>query len=667
MRDGDFLVPGQYQLVQHDTDAIDALPVYAMDFESYYDDEVSIKPLGAYNYLRHPKQDIYLVAVYGPGVDYVGRPEGFDWEILRGNTVIAHNYAFDGQVTQRLKELGIVPEDLEFGYFNCSANLTAYMGVPRSLASACQFLLNKKVSKEMRGYMKGKYWDDAERDGKAEALIAYGRQDSSNCYDLWMKWRSRWPEVERELSRLTIEITFRGMDVDRPRVELYITRLEKLLKKAEEAIPWITEGKKPTSAVAANAAALAAGIQPPSSWARDNEECIEWFEEHSKTLKWAKAMRLRRRVNMQLTKFQTLLRQTNPQGRFLVPLKYAGAHTLRWSGGSGEEEPGKEGSGFNPQNLPAKVMFGTNLRRCLRAKPGHKLIVCDLSQIEARLLLYFAKDFDQLNEIAEGKSVYEVHARRTMGWTGGKLKDEDPLLYKLAKARRLALGYQAGWEKFIFMATVQYDCAFVFEKEVADQAYLEFFEYIQSWGSAEQKKKIEHARNVLSVENPFKASKYLRTCVNSWLIVSDFRAKEPRVKRLWDDVDSSFKSSHGEDFRLVLPNGRPLVYLDVQVATRSATAVICKNEKFKREKFYGGKLVENLVQATARDVFAESKLLLRQYGHHIVLTAHDEVVLESPRSASVKEVEEIMSISPKWLKGCPISAEGFETEYYKKG
>jgi DNA polymerase len=82
---------------------------------------------------------------------------------------------------------------------------------------------------------------------------------------------------------------------------------------------------------------------------------------------------------------------------------------------------------------------------------------------------------------------------------------------------------------------------------------------------------------------------------------------------------------------------------------------------------YGPKLVENIVQATSRDLLALAMLRLRNKGFEIVMHVHDEAVLEVPvGESSVDEVCEIMAIAPEWAKGLPLRADGYECDFYKK-
>lgn len=125
---------------------------------------------------------------------------------------------------------------------------------------------------------------------------------------------------------------------------------------------------------------------------------------------------------------------------------------------------------------------------------------------------------------------------------------------------------------------------------------------------------------------------------------------------------------------IALPSGRELIYPSPRVGENrfggeSITFMgLGLNRKWGRIETYGGKLVENIVQATARDVLAHSMATLEAAGYPTVMHVHDEVITEVPYGrGSVEELCALMSQGPKWSKGLPLAAEGFESTYYKKG
>ena len=85
-----------------------------------------------------------------------------------------------------------------------------------------------------------------------------------------------------------------------------------------------------------------------------------------------------------------------------------------------------------------------------------------------------------------------------------------------------------------------------------------------------------------------------------------------------------------------------------------------------RLESYGPKLVENLIQATARDILAESMLRLDEAGYKIVMHVHDEAVIEAPADSSLEDICEIMGRTPAWAKGLILRADGYVCDFYKK-
>lgn len=92
------------------------------------------------------------------------------------------------------------------------------------------------------------------------------------------------------------------------------------------------------------------------------------------------------------------------------------------------------------------------------------------------------------------------------------------------------------------------------------------------------------------------------------------------------------------------------------------------NKKWQKLETYGGKLVENVVQAIARDLLTHSLKVLDQAGHHIVMHVHDEAVIEESCTwpAAVESVCSLMATPPVWAQGLPLDADGYECAFYKK-
>ena len=124
---------------------------------------------------------------------------------------------------------------------------------------------------------------------------------------------------------------------------------------------------------------------------------------------------------------------------------------------------------------------------------------------------------------------------------------------------------------------------------------------------------------------------------------------------------------------ITIPSGRKLAYAKPRMATNKfgreglSYEGVGESKKWMRLETYGPKLVENIVQATSRDILAEAMERLEKAGFDIVCHVHDEVVLEVPDGrSSVEEVNRLMTVNPEWTEGLPLNAAGFESPFYKK-
>ena len=127
----------------------------------------------------------------------------------------------------------------------------------------------------------------------------------------------------------------------------------------------------------------------------------------------------------------------------------------------------------------------------------------------------------------------------------------------------------------------------------------------------------------------------------------------------------------GAWLRIRLPSGRYLCYTQPQLAEDGQITYMGVNQytrRWGRIKTYGGKLVENIVQALARDVLAYNMPAAEKAGYEIVLSVHDELLTETPNSPDCSHIKlaGIMSACPPWAQGLPLSAAGFETTRYRK-
>ncbi len=594
------------EIVQH----LNCRTFYAIDFETYYDDELSVTTMGVHNYVRDPRTEIYMVAICGKAPEpfaCVGSPQHVDWGRFKHATFVAHNAAFDKACFDRLEEQGIIPDDLDITWV-CSADLVAHFGLPRGLKDVASTLFNEELNKSTRQNMKGVTYEEARAKGMEDELKEYCLRDAEACWNLWEALHDGWNKHERKLSHLTREMSAYGVAIDTDLLAKGREKLGRVIAEATTRIPWA--GKAPLlSHKALREKCAEEGIEAPASLAEGSEACSAWEEKYGDRYPWVAAMRDYRKANALDKKLAALENRLHDGNIFSYGLKYCGAHTGRWSGDAG----------FNIQNLPRGEAYGVNLRSMIVPRPGHVFIISDLAQIEQRVLSWLAGDEEMLRQLTPGTSVYEAHARTTMGYTGeGRLKDTDPDLYRLAKARVLGLGYGAG--------------AVTFQRIAKKMAGLEV------------------SQSEAQVQ------------------VTAFRQSNPKVTALWDKLGQAMRLHAGEEeeFVLPLPSGnRVLRYYNVANTADGLTATV----QGRRMSFFGGKLTENVTSATARDVLADALLRLDKAGYRVVMHVHDEVVVEVPveqQEQALREVHQIMTTTPDWMEGLPLEAETIAAKRYTK-
>ena len=270
---------------------------------------------------------------------------------------------------------------------------------------------------------------------------------------------------------------------------------------------------------------------------------------------------------------------------------------------------------------------------------GCRFVVADFSAIEARVIAWLAGEKWRMEVFAEGGDIYCASASRMFGVPVEKHGINGHLRQK-GKIAELALGYQ---------------------------------------GSIGALKAMGADKLGLSDEELLK-------------IVDSWRRASPHIKQLWYDVDAAALEAvrerravtlhHGVAFStrkgilfLRLPSGRRLAYVRPMTEIEPAfnregityEGAEQTSGKWTRLRTYGGKLVENIVQAIARDCLAAAMTRLEAEGYQIVMHIHDEVVIECPADAcDLTDVCRIMGEPIGWAKGLILTADGYITDYYKK-
>ena len=274
------------------------------------------------------------------------------------------------------------------------------------------------------------------------------------------------------------------------------------------------------------------------------------------------------------------------------------------------------------------------IRTAFIAKEGTRFIISDFSAIEARVLAWLAGEQWVLDAFENGEDIYCRTASRMFGVPVEKHGVNGHLRQK-GKIATLACGYQGALGALKAMGGI--------EMGLSDDE--------------------------------------LQSIVDSW------REANPNIVSLWWDIDSVVKrvvkTRTKEKYKslvisyekgilfIELPSKRRLAYPKAKIGTNrfGGESIVYEGivvgNKWDKIESYGGKFVENIVQAIARDILAEAMMRLEQKGFNIVMHIHDEVVIES-NSSSIEEINEIMSIVPSWAPGLILDADGFESDFYKK-
>jgi DNA polymerase len=586
------------------------MTTYAIDFESYYSKECSIKTLGPLGYFSHPDFDAYMVSVVADdGFTFVGHPKDFDWSLIEGQVVLSHNASFD----ETLYLYGVTQNwwpEAKAAEWNCTADMAAYCGLPRSLKNATAVAYNLTVDKSTRDNMSSKNWDTMSEEFKKE-VTEYALKDSELCLRLWQDYSPKWPAAERAISYVNRTAMQRGIPIDTELMKKQIETINVKLFEAEEAIPWL--GDKPLlSRPAFDEQCRKVGIEPPHSLAATDAEAQEWLRINGKKYAWVNAVISWRRINSIKKKIESFQFATMPDGRYYGGLMYFGAHTGRFSGSGGN---------LNLQNLPKEEMFGVKLRSLITAPAGKKLAVVDLSQIEVRTLCWLANDKEAMAEIKATDDIYEAFAIRFGLWSRdkGSLREKDSKLRHRVKAMVLGCGYGAGAEKFTVMSGMSLK-----EATAAIQLY----------------------RNKMT------------SVTKLW---RDYTT----------DVAVSYDQQI--PLTIDLPSGRALDYGKLRPVKQNGkinyVALMNRNGKRVPVKLWGGLLAENASQALARDIFCNMLCRIHDAGLKIIFHVHDEVVVEVDEAEaedSLARIVEIMSTPPEWISDIPVSAEGNIISIYEK-
>lgn len=275
------------------------------------------------------------------------------------------------------------------------------------------------------------------------------------------------------------------------------------------------------------------------------------------------------------------------------------------------------------------------IRTAFVPTPGRRFIVADYSAIEARVLAWLAGQQDTLQAFRDGKDLYCATASAMFGVPVEKHGPNAELRQK-GKIAVLACGYQGGVGAIRTMGG-------------------------ERMGMTEQE---------------------MQSTVDAW------RGANNNIVTYWWDIDTAaknaIKTGQPQQVRNIslrvaantlfirLPSGRQLAYPGAGIGTNRFGGESIAfygpglGGKFAQQETYGGKLVENITQAVARDLLAHAISLIERAGHAIVMHIHDEVVIDAPATTNVTDICALMSTNPAWAPDIPLTADAYECDSYRK-
>jgi DNA polymerase len=635
-----------------------------VDIETF--SSVDITKAGAFRYMEAPDFEILLIAYAwddGPVqvLDLTDRDPNQFWDWLTDPDVIkvAHNSAFERAAFTEVLGEGMPPEQWED-----TMVLAAYNGLPLSLEAAGA-ALNLPVQKNPEGKRLINYFCKPCAETKANGgrtrnlpehapdrwarFIEYCRRDVEVCQSVYYRL-ARFPVTpfERRVWALDARINERGVLVDRELAEAAVAVDAAYTAERKEEMQQLTGLENPGSVAQLKGWLETRGLYADSL----DKVAVAGLLAEAVDPTTRRVLQLRQLLGRtSTTKYGVMLAASGADGRVRGLTQYYGAsRTGRWAGRL-----------VQLQNLPQNHLDAIGsvreivrardletleliyddvsdvltqlIRTALVAKPGHTFLVADFSAIEARVIAYLAGEQWRMDVFAAGGDIYCSSASQMFKVPVEKHGVNGHLRQK-GKVAELACGYGGGVNAMLNFGA---DKMGMSEEEMAS-------------------------------------------------IVQQWRAASPMIPRFWREAEKAARMAlenpgrgyvlpcgvgfrkHTDALRCYLPSGRQLTYWGARI--EDGTIVYMgqggQSGAWVKKDTWGGKLVENIVQAFARDCLAVAMDRLDQAGFQICFHVHDEVVAEAPVGSRWEEMAEIMARPIDWAPGLLLRADGYETEFYMK-
>ena len=589
------------------------MKIITIDFETRYDQQYSLSKITTEEYIRHE-----MFETIGVGIKVNdGRSEWFsgthqqtqdylssiDWSDA---IAVAHNAVFDA---------GILSWRFDIHPLVWCDTLSLARAIDGLHVSASLKACAERHNLGAKGTEVVNALGKRRQDFSAEELARYGEYCKNDCDLTWGLLNVYLPCVSGTELRV-IDLTIKMFS--EPVLELDLPLLEQHLEAVRERKAELFAACEADSEILNSNPKFAdllrsLGVEPPMkislttgketyAFAKTDEGLKELLEHEDERVQAVVAARLGTKSTLEETRTERFIGIAK-RGALPVPLSYYAAHTGRW-GGSDK---------LNLQNLPR----GGKIKESLLPPPGHVIIDCDSSQIEARVLAWLAGQDDLVQAFADKQDVYKIMASKIFHKPVDEISKDERFLGKTVV---LGCGYGLGAKKF--------------------QASLR---------TAGVSMELEECQRIITTyREAYPAIPALwkqgQRCLEAMLVC--------QTAPIGVRPDALYLGQHG----FVLPSGYRLGYADLQKDSEGQFSYKARNG---RTKIYGGKVIENVVQALARCVIAEQMVKISER-YRPVLTVHDAIAIVAPvadAEAAQAFVEGCFNSPPEWAKGLPLACE----------
>lgn len=604
------------------------------DFETYYDKDYSLRKMTPVEYILDPRFEMIGCAVKEGRDKPVFLDQREFQRYLKGIDPkdvdsISHNALFDMCVLAW--RFGFVPRLMIDTIGMSRALLSPYLRSV-SLDAVTKFLklpakgdtVNRVLGMSARMTREAGLWD---------AYATYSCDDADNAYSIFAELMRRgFPKEELIVMdmvlRCAVTPSFR-LDT-----ETLYQHLEQVLQAKAELMSQVTADRDTLMSNEKFAEALKnLGVDPPTktslatgkeTWAfsKTDTDFNDLQEHDDPRVQALVAARLGIKSTLEETRTQRLISISQlewaglPRRYMPIPLKYSGAHTHRLSGDWK----------LNMQNLPR----GGNLRRALRVTEKQRIVAVDASQIEARLVAWFAGQMDLTEQFANGEDVYCKFASIIYGFPVDKKLN--PVERFVGKTGILGLGYGLGWKKFIRQLRI------MSRNQTGKEIIL----------TEEEGQKIVGTYREMYFMIPM-----------MWRMLNAQLPLMTRKDHLSDIKCMSLRHEH-----IMGPSGLPIRYHNL----RNENDQWVYDFAGKTKRIYGGAALENIIQHLARVHVMDAAVRVRRTlegaglgSIRLALQAHDELVYVVPERHA-QYVHDLvlgeMSRRPVWGPDAPLTAEG---------